>query len=111
MSEPVTIALSRPIRMIDDMRTTITLNEPTGKQIAKAGYPLIFSADGVTEFNAASMSKMIAAIGNFTEEAVDRLPAYDWQNCALAVMGFFAPPENPKESSGATSSSPAGGAT
>jgi hypothetical protein len=97
MLEPVTIPLSKPITVIDQEYTSVTLRPPVAKDINKAGYPLKFTAEGGTDVVAPAMSRMIATLGGIiTPENVDGLPAYDWQQCCLTVMGFFAPPAGVK---------------
>jgi hypothetical protein len=111
MNDPVTIKLSRPLVIIDQPVTSLTLREPTGRDIVASGYPLKFSGEGGTEVHADAMSKLIARIGNVPVRAMEAMPATDWQACCLEVMGFFALPASLETSSDDTSSSPAGGAT
>lgn len=111
MADPVVVKLTRPLMIIDQSVTSLTLREPTGKDMVECGYPLKFNAEGGTEVDAKSMSKLIAKIGNLTLLAMDALPAADWQACCLVTMGFFALPESQETFSGDTSNLPAGGAT
>lgn len=111
MNEPVTVKLTRPLIIIDQPVTSLTLREPTGKDIVASGYPLKFTAEGGTEVDAAAMSKLIARIGNVPIRAMEAIPGADWQSCCLVTMGFFAPPESQEVSSDDTSNLPAGGAT
>ena len=110
MSETVTISLSRPIVNIDQTLTSVTIREPTGKDIAAAGYPLRFGADGVTEVDAKVMNTLIARLANLTVRAMDTMPAGDWQNCCLVTMSFFGSGGSPVDSSESISNSPDGGA-
>ncbi len=111
MVDTVTVKLTRPVVNIDQTITSVTLRQPTGRDLVACGYPLKFTAEGGTEVDAASMHKLIGRIGNISNLAMDNLPAADWQACCLECMGFFAIPASQEASSGDTFSSPAGGAT
>jgi hypothetical protein len=97
MADPVTIQLSRPLNVIGTDRTSLDLREPTGKDITAAGYPIRFT-DAGTEVDAKSMSRLIAQVASVPAANIDMLPACDWQQACLALMGFFAPQERTEPS-------------
>lgn len=110
MSESVTITLSRPLINIDQTLTSVTLREPTGKDMVATGYPIRFGADGSSEVDAKAMNSLIARIGNLSIRAMESMPAGDWQNCCLVTMSFFGTGGSPADSSADISNSPDGGA-
>jgi hypothetical protein len=93
MREPEIIALSRPLNVIGTDRATLSLREPTGNDLVEAGYPLSFGTGTRTEVDAAAMTRLIGKVAGTPEVNIRMLAACDWQACCLAVMGFFAMPE------------------
>ena len=104
-----TIPLSRPIRVIDRDVAALTLREPTGKDLVRAGYPVRIHGGGAVEVDAGAMTKMIARLADVPADSIERLAAPDWNACMAVVMGFFGASTAPTSSTD-TSSAPGSGA-
>ena len=95
MADPVEVKLTTPIPGDAAFGTPITavmLRAPTGRDIRKCGIAVSMSGDGIGEVNAEAVARYIAELGGLPPAAVDAMTAPDWQNCMIAVLGFFAPP-------------------
>lgn len=91
MAEPVTITLSQPIEAHGERLTALSLRAPTGKDLRTAGLPYKLTADGAIAIEAANMHRMIAALAAVPPSTVDALSAADWNDAAMAVLGFITP--------------------
>ena len=97
MSDPIIIELTRPIDVVGDLRTSLTLNEPTGGMLARAGsyIRIITLENGETAVEPipAGMLKLIAACAGIPVRSAEMLRGVDVQRAQAAVMGFLAEPE------------------
>ncbi len=85
----IVVPLSRPLKVIDQTLTELSLREMTGEDLSDAGYPTRFTAKGATEFDAPAMTRMIARLAGVPLTAANALPARDWNRCAMAISAFL----------------------
>jgi hypothetical protein len=83
------IVLRKPVKVLEELRQTITLREPTGDDLEQAGYPMRFDPKGRTEIDTPSMSKMIARLAGIPDTAVSGMAASDWSKCSTRIAGFL----------------------
>jgi hypothetical protein len=94
--DPLTVNLSKPITVIGQTVSQLTLVPPLGFQLMKAGATLrIITATGSdevsVEINPAAMGKMISACFNIPFRTVEDLPAVDFMACSSKLMPFLVP--------------------
>ncbi len=104
------ITLTRAVTAIDRELTEITLREPTGADLVKAGYPMRFTGSGASEIDANAMTALMARLGNVPRGTMEAMAFGDWNRCMLAVLAFLGVPTSPTSST-AISSAPGSGAT
>lgn len=82
------VTLTSPIQRGDETISFLEFRAPTGKDIRACGMPI----DGRGEIAAASVARFMSELGAVPPSTIDSLSAHDWQNAAVAVLGFFGPP-------------------
>ncbi|GGC94583.1 phage tail assembly protein [Chelatococcus reniformis] len=90
----LSFSLSRPIKVANEERTTLTFREPTAGDIIAVGNPVIvdFDADPVRiTHDGKFMSGMISRLGNVPLSAVAAMAPQDWVGCAWLLTSFFMP--------------------
>ena len=101
MPDPIIVPLSRPIDVIDQHFTELTVREPTGRDLMQAGDP--------TE-RFTFLARIGAGCAGLPIEAVEKMPARDVLALTAAVTSFLE--DTPQTGSAtSTSKSPASGAT
>lgn len=89
MTEPVTVTLSRPLTVIDQERTSLTIREPLADDLAICGLPFRVSGGEAVDINADAVKKLIARLAGIPANAAGKLPAIDYMACLPVIMGFF----------------------
>ena len=96
MSDPIKIDLSKPIVVIGEERTSLTLREPTGAMLARAGsyIRVVQRDDGDTAIEPipGGMNKLIAASAGIPVSSVEMMSMRDINAAQLAVMSFLSEP-------------------
>jgi hypothetical protein len=116
MADPITLPLTKSIQVMADTRSVLTLREPDGGMLARAGsYVRVINLDsGETAIEPipAGMIKLIAACAGIPVRSAEMMSGRDIQEAQSIVMGFLAPAPAPETSSStATSNAQDGGAT
>jgi hypothetical protein len=95
MAEPVTITLTKSLTAHGQTCSTITIREPTGKDLRQCGYPFIISKEGQErKIDGEAISKLIANCSQIPLSSVDMMGPADWNEAMAAVISFFATPES-----------------
>jgi Phage tail assembly chaperone proteins, E, or 41 or 14 len=101
-----TIKLQTPVEAYGEKVHEITLREPTGKDIRKAGVPFrSWQDENGTTYNGAdpqAVATLVALMGNIPPSAVDQLSAPDWLACMEGVTSYFNRADGQAESTTAT---------
>lgn len=85
--------LSRPIRAHGDDRTTLTLAEPTGKDVREIGLPYKMGADEAIVFDMDKVARYIVRLAGIPMSSVDAMSPADLTRLALEITGFFSASE------------------
>jgi hypothetical protein len=96
MNEPVTQTLSKPIEVIDQTVSSVTIMPPTGRHLMKAGpvMRLIYNdetGESAVEINPDKMGKLISVCCNIPMRSVEQMDASDFVACSNAITVFLAP--------------------
>jgi hypothetical protein len=89
MLEGIVVPLGKPVHVLTGMVSSFTLRDPTGKDMAEAGYPTRFDSVGNTTIDARVMTRFIARLAGVPVTAVEEMSGADWNRCALEVMDFL----------------------
>lgn len=92
---PLVYPLRKPIQANGEEVREISLREPTGGDIARAGNPIIidmFSGDQVkVTFDEKKMENMIGLLATVPPSSVKQLHPRDWNSLAWHLVPFFMP--------------------
>ena len=88
-SLPAALLLSRPVQVLGQMVTSVSLREGNGLDISEAGFPMRFGREGETSIDGKAMTRMIARLAGWPETSVQAMSFGDWSACAGIVAGFF----------------------
>ena len=90
----VSVPLTKPIRAHGETLTSLTLQEPRGRDIAACGLPRTFVRKGDISsmvVDATAIHAYIVRLGNIPPPSADALCASDWMDVMGAILSFFAP--------------------
>jgi hypothetical protein len=87
-SLPYTRALQKPVAVLTQTVTSITLREPTGADLASAGTPALIGVRGL-EIDAPRMNALIGRLAGIPDTAVATMDARDVYACSLRIAGFL----------------------
>lgn len=85
------IRLPVPLMAIDREVSELAMRAPTGEDFGEAGYPVRFLPSGATEFDARAMTRMIGRLAGIPLATANKLPAPQWNEAAMAILGFLNP--------------------
>lgn len=93
---PVTVTLSKPIDVIGQTVSSVTINPPLGRHLMKAGAVMRFTTRDDTgetsvEINPDGMGKLLGACANLPVRSVEAMAASDFMACSGILMIFLAP--------------------
>src|SRR5262245_61779052 len=86
--------LTKPIQAHGEELRYLRWREPTGRDIEKAGNPIIvdfFGEKPSLTFNEKKMSAMISQLCQIPPSSVGQLTAGDWNSIAWKLVRFFMP--------------------
>ncbi len=83
------VQLSKPISAHGEEVTSLTLREPTGKDVKECGVPFGIEGGGVV-LQPAPAAKLISRLAGIPSSSVDALSAPDFLTLANTVIGFFS---------------------
>jgi hypothetical protein len=86
---PATVTLTHPIQAHGEEVRSLTLRDPTGKDIRTLGYPFVITKDGETRPEAAVIAKYIVNLAAIPSSSVDQMSPLDTMAALEAVMSFF----------------------
>lgn len=86
--DDVAVELEDPIEAHGDTISVLRFRRPTPRDLKKCGYPFKFGEDGNT-FVTGPVNALIAELAGIPPSSVDKLSLADWNECGMALMGFF----------------------
>ena len=90
IAEPISFKLRRPIQVQGETVSETSLREPTPKDIAAAGYPIVVHAeDGSIGFDAGIVHRLIVRLTGMPPSSVERMSRVDYLAHFNAVTSFF----------------------
>ncbi|MDK9356717.1 phage tail assembly protein [Lelliottia wanjuensis] len=89
MENEINVTLKKPVMAHGEEITSITLREPSGKDVRKNGYPYDMNGKGNITMNGSAIAAYISDLGGVNPAAVDSLHPSDMNKLGMAVIGFF----------------------
>lgn len=96
MSAKITLRLVKPVEAHGETIGTLELREPTGRDIARCGFPFQVGSGGATgrgSVDAAVISEYISELGGVPRSTVDLMAPIDWCRAMGEIVGFFGDSE------------------